>query len=57
MDDRSVLQQLGQVSGDQVGEVFREFEAGMAPPPVSEFQGTGNPLVTFPRGVINTITE
>ena len=29
----------------------------MAPPPVSEFQGTGNPLVTFPRGAINTITE
>ena len=28
MDDRSVLQQLGQVSGDQVGEVFREFLRG-----------------------------
>ena len=46
-----------QKTDPNTGEVFREFEAGMAPPPVSEFQGTGNPLVTFPRGVINTITE
>ena len=46
-----------QKTDPNTGEVFREFEAGMAPPPVSEFQGTGNPLVTFPRGAINTITE
>ena len=34
-----------------------EFVTGMEPPTMPEFQGTGNPLVTFPRGAINTITE